>query len=483
MLLSIFAGLALPALLLSVLPLFGGDTLRDLLTGPALFWGLGLLLLAAGYVGYFRCVCKRPAILALGGWLLYPWLIFTCHHLSQQGVPVSHNLLTVLLLLLPAFWIGLRQPSAVRKQVSYLNPFIWFMELMVGYFLFFQESILDQRSDAGAFTLGFYYLLALLIHLAQIVLTVEAVRQSQDKRFLDRVDSTVALGVFAIAMVGLLMYQSEHFSILDGFTRRAKSIFEHPAYLAHYIALSVLYLLPCLGQHPASRLRWLGVAAAILVGVLSLLLSLSKAAIFMLIAVLLMLGFLLNPVPSARLLKNAKILLIAGLLVILSTKSYEACFDVSLLDGLMQRISERASLDWRERATRYLLADIDEGTLWLGHGMSAAKGRMAMFEGFRYDATQFALSKVVHVHNGYLSQLYDYGLPGLSMFVILTAMAARRLVDILKAPSDPSRLWKLRSVCLILYFLGVCATETLFELPVSPFWFLLTGAVLREARA
>jgi cell division protein FtsW (lipid II flippase) len=484
---AILAGVLLPLSVYQFLPMLGLD-LSDILTPMNLVLLFVLGLLGTGYIAYLYYVNKTPALLSLGHWLLYPWLGFTCHTLALAGIGLSMNLLLISLFVIPAILIGFLQVRSVWNRVPYIKLYIAFMFVMLLYYFFYQEYIMEQRYPGGQFTLGFYYSLAMISNLGQIVLiTIADKKPFLNQPFLKFFNWGILLSALLIAVVGIVGYPFEHFNIIDNFTRRARSIFYHPAFFAHYMAFCIIYLLGRVIYYKdikKDKRLVLIFGGVCLVSFVSFMLAISKTAIFVLFATVLVM-FFLNTSSWAKFLQQVKALILIAMFSFLAIWGYETYSGNPVLSSVMQRLDESGSMDWRERMNRYLTADVNLESIWLGHGMSAAKLRMSMFEGFIRDVNDpsSAKMKVVHVHNSYLSQIYDYGLIGLSLLIFLGIFAIRKFITILKTPGDyPTRCFNITIVGLIFYFMLVCTTETIFELPESPFWVLLTATVLAEGR-
>lgn len=478
-------GALLPVLIYQLLPMIGIEQFKDLLSLNNILALCIAPCLLFGYCAYIAFLCKKPGILTLGYWLIFPWMLFA----NRLGI-INPTPTSFLLFLIPisciSFYQLLKNPT-LWKRVPYFIPNTLFVLAMLFYYFFYQEEIMDQRSNAGQFTLGFYYLCTMYSNLAQTSIMVIGDQYPLfNQKFLKYFNRAILFSTLVVSIIGILGYPFDLFNILDNFTRRGRSIFHFPAAFANYIAFCVIYLtgywLYCQDTKKSKLTLNLTLAACIL-GFIGLLLSFAKATIFA-FAVAMVIIVLLNISSWGKALHYLKYVAIITLITAGAVFGYEKMSGNSITGSLIQRASESGSSDWRDRMNRYLVSDVDLTSVWFGHGMSASKIRMSMFESFGRDTNNgTSIGKVVHVHNSYLSQIYDYGLIGISVFIVLALFAFQRLLLVFQTPhTHPNRIFNITIIALIVCLMVISIADTVFELSGSPFWFLLTAATLAEGR-
>ena len=215
---------------------------------------------------------------------------------------------------------------------------------------------------------------------------------------------------------------------------------------------------------------------------IALLLGLSKTALagFSLCALILFLGNMAVPAVQRRFFQ---ILLGLVIVVPIGLMAFEAVSGHSFVSILESRIDQTESLDWRTLVWESLLSNISLGSIWFGHGFTAANE--AVFRLTFSDVRN--ADPLMMVHNAYIALLYDLGLPGYLMFAAALSGLWHALRGWLTAVRPALRTEHTIVFALTVYFLFVCAFDEMsymFDAPML-FWTLITliyCVSLRDAR-
>ncbi len=474
---ALIGGGLLPLLLFWMLPFFGFSFLSNLFSWSHIAALYLLIIFGTAYWYVIDFIRPRPQILLCALLILHPWLSFISLTLNDLGINNYYTAWIFILFYFPAVVIALSRIRQAIRLVPSIQFLVLFTCILIWYFAFFQHPILDQRTGAGQFTLGFYFLYGFGFDIAFAIVTAIAFLERKSEEALKQVTVIIAINVIVYALIGIIAYQFKLLIIDDLGLHRARSIFYHPSNFGHYMCLSLLYLLGTylyfLKNKASIALKTL-LISSLVIGFVGTILSFSKTAIAALIFVCVLM-ILLNCV-SFKQLKNMLLILAGiGLIGFSSILVFEQLSDVPVVEGFVKRINEGSSLNWRNQMAENLLVDMDESNLLFGNGMSASKVKLSGVQGFiMFPRATGKIMKVVHVHNGYLALFYDYGLVGLIPFFLLVSLMIQHLSGLLRISGEsPLRALYALSITLILYYLIGCFFDPLFEQWEIPFWILL----------
>jgi hypothetical protein len=416
-----------------------------------------------------------------------PWFEYVCNLLDAAGLKSFKSLWYLVLIIFPGVILLALNWKKHIQQLPWLPWMLGYCVLMLGYYFFFQEELIDPRANAGGNSLGYQFVVSQFFNLFWLVfgsqlffnpLTLQQRWSLLTRPFLWSAIALAGLAVFAI---------TTGWGTLDDLgTTRVMTIFEHPAHLANALSVMLLFLIRSYFlkfHHPNAKGldSSLLLVAAVGFGTIGMMLSFSKTsiAIFAATALLLVLGGAFAISRIKVVLRSLALMAVVGILatVILEFSG------LSLLDPLTKRFAEQGSMDWRNRVADYLMEDVTPQSFLFGNGMSAAKVKMSMMEGANFSKEKAGeYAAVVIVHNGYLSQFYDYGLVGLMPFFLMAGIGVFALLQFFKrGVAVEARLNYITLFALILYFMGVAAFDTIYEVRSPLIWFLMPYLLL-EAR-
>jgi O-antigen ligase len=473
---ALLCGGLLPLLLFWIMPSIGVGFFQNLLSWSHIGAIYMLVILGTLYWYFIDFIRLRPRMLLFSVLILHPWLSFLSLTLNDLGINNYYTAWIFMLFYFPAIVIALSRLKTTFRLVPATKILTVFTVILLGYFFFFQQPILDQRTGAGQFTLGFYFVYGFGFDIAFAVVAAAAFLENKASDTLKRLTLIIAINVAVYALVGIIAYQLKLLTIDDLGLQRARSIFYHPSNFGHYMCISMLYLLGMflyfLKSNASYTFKSL-LIGSVLLGFVGTVLSFSKTAIAALLFVCVLM-ILLNCASFSQLKNMLLILAGVGLLGLSSVLIFEKVTDVPMVEGFTKRINEGSSLDWRNRMAENLMADMNASNILLGNGMSASKVKLSEIQGFSLFRETGKIMKVVHVHNGYLALFYDYGLVGLIPFVLLISLMIQQLFRLLKLKkSSPLRALYAMSIALTLYYLIGCFFDPLFEQWEIPFWLLL----------
>jgi hypothetical protein len=420
-----------------------------------------------------------------------PWFEFVCNLMDAAGLKSFKSLWYLVLIIFPGVILFSLNWKKHLQQLPWLPWMVAYCVLMLGYYFFFQEELIDPRANAGGNSLGYQFVVSQFYNLCWLVfgsqlflnpLTLQQRWSLLTRPFLWSAIALAGLAVFAI---------TTGWGTLDDLgTTRVMTIFEHPAHLANALSVMLLFLIRSYFlkfHHPSDSFGAKGLDSSLLLiaavgfGTIGMMLSFSKTsiALFAAAALLLVLGgaFAISRVKVV--LRSLALMAVVGILATLILEFS----GLSLLEPLTKRFAEQGSIDWRNRVADYLMDDVTLQSFLVGNGMSAAKVKMSMMEGVNFSKEKAGeFSAVVIVHNGYLSQFYDYGLVGLMPFFLIAALGVFATLQFFKRGTPiEARLNYMTLMALIFYFMGVAAFDTIYEVRSPLLWFLMPYLLL-EAR-
>jgi O-antigen ligase len=401
-----------------LLPLLGIEQLAQALSMEKL---LKLVLLGVGAVGYglyVRWILKHPYMLLTFVLLGWPLLEYASQILMEMGLNLRMRPLMLATVGLPSLIFMVQYGRAMMATLPFVGVFTGFLTLVTLYFVFFNANAADPKLGAdfvwseGSISFG-QLISYLFIGCGIVTGSIGLLHHREPARLFDRLNMGL-MGISSVlAIITILGYPFGLFcQNVDGFVR-ANGIYTHPNPYAHHMGLLMLYLLGmfCYYQGRNRLPQWLLLLALGTNG-LAFLLGLSKTAIAGVgLFGLLLMGLNLS---SERLRKQfVRLAVVVVLMIPVGLVGFQAATGKTLLDVMEARMEENTSMVWREEAWGRLMAQMDAPTLMVGHGFTAAN--VTLF-GLSYNTEKNA-TPLILVHNGYISLLYDFGLPGMLLFV------------------------------------------------------------------
>ncbi len=473
-------GILLAVLIYLVLPSLGLSALSDSLNYQRLVMLCGAGVGAIAYWQYWRFIIPRPQLLVAFVLLGWPLAALGNMHLLQLGVNIRFTPLLMLLLMLPMLRIIVPHIGLLWRQLPWLKYYAAFIVWLGIYYLFYNANATDPRLSGGESAMGdgavslvqliaYVYCLLCVALSAVTVLKIKNFRGffdalNQALLWVSAVESLITIAGFPFQLTSMM---------LDGFLR-AIGIFSHPNPFAHHMGILMVYLLGLYCYYQGDRkhrmptaLLWSGLA----INLIAFLLGLSKTAIsgFALCALIL---FLLNlAVPAIR---RSFIQIAIGLVTLfpLGLFIFELLTGKNFFSIMESRINETESMNWRAMVWQDLMADIDLGTIWLGHGFTSAN--QTVFNLTFNDAKN--ANPLMMVHNAYIALLYDLGMLGYLMFVAPLRLMAQSIRGWMNAVKPALRTEHTIIISLSVYFLFACGFDEMSYMFDAPqlYWTLVS---------
>ncbi|WP_373531582.1 O-antigen ligase family protein [Vampirovibrio sp.] len=485
-------GLVLPLLIYLVLPVLGVSGLADALGYKRLILLAGAGIGAIVYWQYWRFVIPRPQVLLGFVLLAWPVVAFLNAMLLELGINLRLTPLLLLTLMLPMLWVSAKNYALIFSQLPWLKYYLIFFSWLTLYFIFYNAHATDPQLSGGDNALSdgavsTVQLISYLYCLLSITVSAVAILKARNFRGLFDFLNQALLWVSGLeALFTIIGFPFKLTSLmLDGFDR-AIGIFSHPNPFAHHMGIVMIYLLGLYCYYQGERKQrmpaWL-IWGSIGFNFLAFMLGLSKTALgtFALCALTL---FLMNlAVPAVR-RGFAKILI--GLVVVLplGLLAFQLLSGKNFFGMLDSRMNETESFDWRTMIWEDLMSQIHWGSVWLGHGFTAAN---QMVFNLTFNDAKNA-NPLMMVHNAYIALLYDLGLMGYFMFVAAISLALQSLRGWMSAIRPALRTEHSIIIALTLYFLLVCGFDEMSYMFDAPqlYWLLVSllfCMTVRERRA
>jgi hypothetical protein len=473
-------GLLLPVLGYVLLPMLGIETFVQMFEFKRLVLLCGAVIGGVLYLYYLRFVLSRPQILL--AFIVLAWPLAECisTELLRAGLNIHMRPLLILSVAVPSLWINLRHLPLLNKRLPWLKYYIGFFLWLLLYFVFFNANAVDPRMNGGEeavaensvgmiqTTAYFYCLMAMMIS------AVSALRVRDYKGLFDTINKALLIVSGLESLVTTLGYPLGMFTqLVDGFIR-ATGIFSHPNPFAHHMGILMVYLLGLFCYYQDDRkarmplwLLWSGIG----LNFVAFLLGFSKTGlgVFALCAGIL---FTMNlAVPAVR-RSFIQIIVAVAILIPLGLLGFEAISGQSFMSMLQSRMDDTTSLSWRTQVWQDLMAEVDLGSAWLGHGFTSANA--TVFRLTFNDAKN--AQPLMMVHNAYIALIYDLGVMGYLLFGSTLALMVTAAKGWLAAIRPALRTEYSIIIAMAVYFLVVCGFDEMsymFDAPML-FWTLTT---------
>jgi len=133
-------------------------------------------------------------------------------------------------------------------------------------------------------------------------------------------------------------------------------------------------------------------------------------------------------------------------------------------------LASKESVNWRTQVWGFLLSNIHEGSILLGHGFTAANAWIFMVS---YNDKTNA-TPLMQVHNGYIGLLYDLGILGYAIFFSVISLVFQSVKKLFKAMGTQHRALWVSVIGLSAYYLLVCAADEMVYMfdAALQFWLL-----------
>lgn len=473
-------GFILPILIYFIFPTLGFNGLSNALGYKRLILMAGAGIGAVFYWQYWRFVIPRPQLLVGFVLLAWPLVAFFNGWLLELGLNIHLTPLLLLTLMLPMLWVSAKNYTLIFSSLPWLKYYLAFFGWLILYFVFYNTNATDPHLSGGENAINegsvsAIQLISYLYCLLSITVTAVAILKARNFQGLFDFLNQALLWVCGLEALFTIIGFPFHLTslTLDGFDR-AIGIFSHPNPFAHHMGIIMVYLLGLYCYYQGERKHrlsgWL-LWASMGLNFMAFLLGLSKTSMAA-FAVCALTVFLMNlAVPAVRrgfikILIGLVVLLPLGLLFfqILSGKDFFAMLE--------SRMNETESFDWRTMVWEDLMTEIHLGTVWLGHGFTAANQKVFSFT---FNDAKNA-KPLMMVHNAYIALLYDLGLMGYLMFVAAFSLALQSLRGWLTAIRPALRTEHSIIIALTLYFLFVCGFDEMSYMFDAPqlYWLLVS---------
>ncbi len=467
-----------------VLPLLGISMVSNFLSANNLISLVALFIGIVIYYPYLKICKKYPDQFLLAILALLPWFTFITKIAVWVGINFPQTVLLLFLFVIPTVWIVYKYLFSMLKTSPLLTCFSSFWLLMVIYFIWFDHPIVHPSAVAsGKASMSIHALTAVTLTWFSLQLgTYVAYWVKEPKRLLGKLTITVTIMTLILSITTIAFYP---FKILTTYTDgvlRSQSLFFSPGQFAYYLAMLLIYLEGMYFYNKKnmhiSPVWQKAVVLAIIMGFISLCLTISKNSISAFIGASVIFQVLLllkakNKLNVVLKLVGFPVLLLVGLFL------FENLTGISIFENLSHRMNDDTSLLWRYKSWDYVLSDIDMYSVWLGHGLTAAVERMSYLEVSKFNRIFIP----GNVHNDYLEFLYDFGIAGLIVFIYCFISLFKNLIYPFRANcySQNAELYY-TAAGLILIFLITCATGICFEATENPFWILIILLVSGASR-
>jgi O-antigen ligase len=477
-------GIGLPLTLYGLLPAVGVE-------GPSNWFSLkkigllvGLLVGGFGYWTYLKAILKRPQWLVC--FMLVGWIVLEGINgqLLTMGINLRERPMLLLMLGVPLSFLGWRYRKALVEYTPHLKGLLVFFTLVLVYFLFYNAKAADPKVGMDALwsegSISFTQLTSYLFIIFGVLgAGVSMIQSRKPDRLFDHFNMVLMLGTSIVAFLPIVGFPFGQFcQIVDGFMR-ANGLFSHPNPYSHHMGLLMVYLLGLLcyyqGQNNDRVPKWL-LFTALGVNAVAFLLGLSKTAMGTFAGCAALVLALNMATPGLR--KNVgKILVASAVLVPIGLIAFQVVTGKGLLDIMEARGEQNTSLLWRTEIWNSLLSSLSPESMALGHGFTAAN--MLVYQ-LTYNSLTNA-TPLILVHNGYLSLLYDFGLIGLLLFVVLLWTMWWAIRRLSWASLGPVRPLLVTLVAMGVYFLSASSFDEMIYMFDAPmlFWMLATLIVFR----
>jgi len=307
------------------------------------------------------------------------------------------------------------------------------------------------------------------------------------KKLLTTTSWIVSINLLFMTVIGIAtcLLGMKEFYMQDHLIRRAQSLLAHPNEFAEYLSICLFFVLSlfCFRlSSPDFKLKKAEIivqVSAIIIALIGLIMTFSKTILASAFVGLTVFGVLVIFAFRKQLAKYFVYALAVPVVMVFSLFTFQAVTQQDVLSSLGDRLGQNESMEWRVRVNDFLTNDLTLESIWFGYGLSASNEKMSTFEVPWIDKVNHdnKIVQVVKVHNAFLKQIYDCGLPGLTIFLGLIVFAFQKLIAYVKSTSK-SNICILDIMCVsfVLFYLIACSNETIFENGgyVPPFWCLLT---------
>jgi len=459
-----------------LLPILGIDWAKNTFSIELILTGVGFIIAVTCYWFFIDYCRQKPFALLIMLALLIPFRLFIMRLITAHGGNFLILLLPNLVLVPPIFITAVPYLRLLWQKLPYLKYFTFLLGLTILYYLFYNHNVYDNTSSQ---TLGFRSLFALCFNYIVILLTGAVMYRYPDpKRFFHLFNNLIIMLGLVFSILPILFYPMDIMVQMVESVKRMNFVFDFPAQYSFYIGFITVYLLGLFFYEETlpekSRLRQSLILSTVILGFLALLTAFTKNAIFSVMACGTLI-VILNLVTSKQYVKLATLAISIPLLTLVGVYTLQSVTGMDVSNIVDQRLQNISSIDWRHHVWDYLLSDITPISSLIGHGLSAASDQMRIHEGFNVLQSTNELKQVLYVHNDYIAQFYDFGLPGLAVFVSLFIILMRTGFQMIKSafPISQSAL-KITIIGLIASYLIFCSTDNAFVSVENPIWMLLT---------
>lgn len=475
-------GVVLALVVYGLLPMLGVKMFASMMSFKKMVMLGGLMVAGVGYWFFIEYTQKKPQTILYGTLLFFPLLTWLTNLGLAYGVNLYKTLWVVTLVCVPsALWV-LRDFKTVWQRLPFYKYFAVYLLAATLFYFFNNHIIYDGRFTEGSQPISFHNYFASTFHFLTITLiAVSMVHEKKSHQIFEGINLVSLIIVLVYSIVPLLTYPFKIFTEEVEGMERTRFIFLFTNEYAIYMVLLVLYLLGVYFYKnqlavPQSKKSQAIYLTAIIFGFLAMLTSFTKLAIgaFIMGAGLMVVFNVQTSAQRKALLLTLLTLPIVGLI---GAFVFQAYTDTNIMEGIEARLNNTDSMMWREKVWGYLMDDVNPATFFTGHGYTASNEKMSILEQYSRvtDATANAV-QTLHVHNSYISQLYDFGVVGILPMLGLGLLGVFSIWQVFKGRYSMPGVKILDStiVSLIASYLLFCAFNNMFDMIQTPFWILLT---------
>lgn len=485
MILPLIVGLSIAAIVYGLLPMVGVEQFSQLLEFKKVFL---LCFAIAGGVFYWiflDYIKRRPSWLLMATFIGLPWLTWFSNLTLTNGVNIYKNVWLMGGICAPAIYLSWPYLSRIWQRLPFFKYFVLYVAIAAYFYAFNNHLVFDQRFTEGSQPISFHAFFTSIYHLLTLVLVGASVLlESRPRKIFDTMNMIVLWMTFIYAVVSLVAYPFQIFAeFLEG-VWRTRFIFMFTNEYSFYMEFLVTYLLGIYfynfetrEKDTNTRFPWqVMYPVTIVLGALAMITSFTKTSIgvfFLAVAII----FVCN-IP--RVLKQ-KVMLVAlaafPVVMVVGALIFQVTTDTDIMANIDARMNNTDSMTWREHVIDYLMDDMSPVNYITGHGFSASNERMQLFEKFTDmdDSTANSI-QVLAVHNSYLSQLYDFGLGGIMLMIVLAIYSLQTGWRLLwqQCGTPAIRAIDTTLFAMMVTYLILCGVNNTFDMIQLPFWILLS---------
>ena len=479
-LLTVVIACLIPLVTNVLLPMLGIQTLSQRLGPTTLPTVICAILGGLLYLQYLRLCMKHPLVLAIySGSLIWP-VQYLGLALETVGIIFPIRVMHFGLLVIPAMLMLLQNFKYLNRNYPYFKFIVLFISLFSLYFLFynynFVEPVIALRSGASISSVKLHDVFYSFVGMTYVACAFRQAKTAEERFKLFRlINLCIIIFILIQAVATIIGYPfSQLTTVLEGF-KRSTGFTYHPNEFAKVEGLWLLYFIGIYyyyGQLENKALikDRLLIGVSVVINILAFLLSMSKNSFGSFgVGCVIFFGLsLFDAKLRSKILMP--ILFLAGLLL-LAVIGYQVFSGSDLMATLSDRFNDTRSLEWRYSVWGFLLGNMDQHSIWIGHGLTSSNIELYRF---LFDPSKESKGQSIFVHNAFINFLYDMGISGLCIFSGFIVTAYQSFMIYLRTHNA---LFLAMVSMTVFSLISSCVDECITEINVSLlFWFLITLA-------